>query len=155
MGHRKYISQSTKNQEIEFSNKLYFKLKTLFFRWHWLAVKYSIQCYILSWACYVALRTMCNLCKAPTDIFLSPASVSTVKENGKGCHLFKNQKDLETYHLSLVEVVKRITSYLSRISWEEYWVSVENKIRKCNWGYNCKRFRLWFASSKREDCEHL
>ena len=66
----------------------------------------------------VIATAMCNLCKTLTDVFLStqskpdkktriphPYQNLIVNKNDKGNHLFENQKDIETQHLSLVDLV--------------------------------------------------
>ena len=93
----------------------------------------------------LALCHMCNSCEALTDIFLPsqskpdkksriphPYQNLTVKRNGKSYRLFENQKDIQTQHLSSVDLVERITSYLNLVSQEECCISVQGEARKCN-----------------------
>ena len=88
---------------------------------------------------------MCNMYETATDVSLSiqskpdkktwishPYQNLTVKKNGKDCCLLKNQKDVETQHLSSADLAKKIISYLLRVSREKMCVSFRNKARKCN-----------------------
>ena len=49
-----------------------------------------------------------------------------------GTYTYPNDKGIETQHLSLSDIVERITSYLTSVSREECCVFVENKARKFN-----------------------